>query len=118
LGKLNFSKINIFLFESFDFFGMVAGKLPIHSARKKGDFFTDFWLRFFYTSWTHTSHTSCVLIFFADTATLEYLHRCPIVTLVSKYLRRGVSHIIWRQQQGWNWPELPVCPKIESFLQF
>jgi hypothetical protein len=37
----------------------VAGKLPIHHTRKKGNFWQIFWLRFFYTSvW---SHTSCVL---------------------------------------------------------
>ena len=117
-GKAELLKNKYIFVWKFWFFWNGCRKAADSLRQKKCDFFTDFWLRFFYTSWTHTSHTSCVLIFFADTATLEYLHRCPIVTLVSKYLRRGVSHIIWRQQQGWNWPESPVCPKIESFLQF
>ena len=108
----------IFVWKSWFFWNEGCRKAADSLRQKKGRFFHRFLVEIFLHKLdSHISHILCV-DFFADTATLEYLHRCPIVTLVSKYLRRGVSHIIWRQQQGWNWPESPVCPKIESFLQF
>ena len=117
-GKAELLKNKYIFVWKFWFFWNGCRKAADSLRQKKGWFFHRFLVEIFLHKLdSHISHILCV-DFFADTATLEYLHRCPIVTLVSKYLRRGVSHIIWRQQQGWNWPESPVCPKIESFLQF
>ena len=62
-GKAELLKNKYIFVWKFWFFWNGCRKAADSLRQKKCDFFTDFWLRFFYTSWTHTSHTSCVLIF-------------------------------------------------------
>jgi hypothetical protein len=97
----------------------VAGKLPICPAQKMVFFFTDFWLRYFYTSLQRgfglISHILCKNCFFVDAATCKDLRGCQIVTHVShsytnvNTVTQG-RHIIVYEAPCWYPPE-PSAPR-------